>query len=421
MNRLGFHYFPDSTHYRQSDLAFWLPKLKQLEAKWLVLNAPGERAIPEHFIRGLIEAGIEPVLHFRLLPDQIPGHEDLELFFRTYVSWGVQYVVLFDRPNLQSSWRSVDWAQIHLVERFLDIYLPLAEACLQTGLLPIFPPLEPGGNYWDTAFLQASLQGIQRRGHTQLLEKLVIGAYAWSGDRPLDWGTGGPERWPGARPYFTPQGEQDQRGFRIFDWYDALVRSVLVEPLPIFLFGVGCPLGEDPEFKTHTSNNWMMAQLLRNDSVPKMEPIPEMVIGGAFWLVEDSTEDQQVRGAWFRSGGEARPIVEAIQKWTSNASMGQSSLQKESRLLSHYLLIPSFEWGISDFHFDLIRPFVKKHQPTIGFSIEEAIKAKRVTIVGGLETFPEEKANELRSAGCIVDRISDQTLIRTEAESMDMA
>jgi hypothetical protein len=312
-----------------------------------------------------------------------------------------------------------------LVERFLDLYLPLAEACLQTGLLPIFPPLEPGGDYWDTTFLRASLQGIQRRGYTQLLEKLVIGAYAWAGDRPLDWGAGGPERWPGARPYFTRPGEQDQRGFRIFDWYDALIRSVLVEPLPIFLFGVGCPLGKDPEFKTHTRKNWMMVQLLRNESIPKMESIPETVIGGAFWLVADSVEIQQAQGAWFRSGGEALPIVEAIQKWIGNSSNGQSSSQTESRLLSHYLLIPSYEWGISDFHFDLIRPFVKKHQPTIGFSIEDAIKAKRVTIVGGLETFPEEKANDLRSAGCIVDRISDQIMDQTpsqiEIESMEMA
>jgi hypothetical protein len=415
MNRLGFHYYPDTNHYRQCDLAAWLPKLKQLGANWLILNAPSERAIPEHFIGGLIEAGIEPVLQFRFIPDQAPSHEDLQLLLRTYVRWGVQYVVLFDRPNLKRSWQSTAWAQTNLVERFLDIYLPLAEACLQTGLLPIFPPLEPGGDYWDTAFLRASLQGIQRRGHTRLLEKLVIGAYAWAGDRPLDWGAGGPECWPGAHPYFTPKGEQDQRGFRIFDWYDALIRSVLVSPLPIFLFGVGCPLGEDPEIKTHTRKNWIMAQLLRGDStqqggsIRQMDPIPDAVIGGAFWLVAESQDDQQALGTWFRPDGEALPIVKAIQKWTGKPPNGKSSPQTESRLLSHYLLIPSFEWGISDFHFDLIRPFVKEHQPTIGFSIEEAIQAKRITVVGGPDIFPEEKANQLRSAGCIVDRLSTES------------
>jgi hypothetical protein len=133
------------------------------------------------------------------------------------------------------------------------------------------------------------------------------------------------------------------------------------------------------------------------------------VIGGAFWLVADSPEDQQTLGAWFRPNGEALPIVEAIQKRAGNLPNGQPSSQTESRLLSHYLLIPSFEWGISDFHFDLIRPFVKEHQPTIGFSVEEAIQAKRITVVGGPDIFPEEKANQLRSAGCVVDRLSTES------------
>jgi len=39
-NRIGFHYFPDADHYRESDLYTWLPELKTLEASWLVLDAP---------------------------------------------------------------------------------------------------------------------------------------------------------------------------------------------------------------------------------------------------------------------------------------------------------------------------------------------------------------------------------------------
>ena len=27
-NRIGFHYFPDADHYRESDLYTWLPELK---------------------------------------------------------------------------------------------------------------------------------------------------------------------------------------------------------------------------------------------------------------------------------------------------------------------------------------------------------------------------------------------------------
>lgn len=65
-SRLGFHYFPDTVHYRESDLRTWLPELKKMGAAWLTLCAPPDRAIPEIFLRGLMRDGIEPILHFHL-------------------------------------------------------------------------------------------------------------------------------------------------------------------------------------------------------------------------------------------------------------------------------------------------------------------------------------------------------------------
>ena len=59
VRRIGFHYFPDTQHYRQSDLQTWLPLLHELGAGWLTLQAPDNRAIPEAFIRGLIDGGAE--------------------------------------------------------------------------------------------------------------------------------------------------------------------------------------------------------------------------------------------------------------------------------------------------------------------------------------------------------------------------
>ncbi len=405
MRRLGLHYIPDTKHYRQSDLSTWLPELKALGASWLVLVAPAGRAIPEHFLRGLLEAGIEPVLHFPLRPDQLPPIEDLLLLFKTYARWGVRYAALFDSPNIRSVWRGTAWAQTDLVERFLDIYLPVADASLRAGLTPIFPPLKPGGDYWDTAFLRASLQGIKRRGHKSLLEKLVLGAYAWAGDRHLNWGAGGPERWPGARPYFTPQDEEDQRGFRIFDWYSILAQSVLLDPLPIFLFGMGCRPGTAPEFEGHTQKHLSIARLLEGEKVTGLEAIPPGVLGGAFWLLAAPPESQHAPQAWFRPRGVTLPIVGATRQWAAGRSNNASRPPTESRYISHYLLLPTYEWGIADFHLDIIRPFIKKNQPTIGFSIDEARQARLVTVVGGTRSFPEDELNELRAAGCVVEYI----------------
>ena len=180
-HRIGFRYYPDTFHFRESDLQAWLPKLITLGTGWLVLETPSDRAIPEDFLRGLTAAGIQPVLQMHLPLVETADAESLALLFETYARWGVQYIVLFDRPNMQDVWGSGGWVQQRLVERFLDRFIPLAEKLLRTGITPVFPGLQPGGHFWDTVFLRSALQGIKSRGDTSLLESLVLGAYAWLG------------------------------------------------------------------------------------------------------------------------------------------------------------------------------------------------------------------------------------------------
>ena len=132
----------------------WLPKIQQLNTSWLILDAPQDRAIPESFITTLLSNNIEPIIHFNIDLTTPPSLVDIKLLLESYAKWGVHYVMIFDRPNAKSSWASTSWAQHDLVERFLDRFIPIANAVLQAGLFPVFPPLEPGGDYWDTAFLK---------------------------------------------------------------------------------------------------------------------------------------------------------------------------------------------------------------------------------------------------------------------------
>ncbi len=213
-NRIGFHHFPDYSHFREDDLRLWLPRLHSLGAKWLTLVAPLNRAIPELFLNGLLSEGIEPILHFQFSLDSPPHAQDIQLLLSAYYRWGVHYVIYFDRPNNRCAWSTKAWMQDDLVERFLDRFLPLAKIASEAGLKVVFPPLAPGGDYWDTTFLRAALQAIEHRGNYRLLENLVLSAYAYAGDRSLDWGHGGPERWPATRPNITPPGSQDQCGFQ---------------------------------------------------------------------------------------------------------------------------------------------------------------------------------------------------------------
>jgi hypothetical protein len=420
MKRIGYHYLPDTTHYRQSDLDAWLPQLQALGAEWLVLMAPVHRAIPERFIKSLQEAGIEPVLHFHLYPDKPPTRDDLDLLFKTYARWDVRYIVLFDRPNTRAAWRSTAWAQKDLVERFLDSYLPLAEASLKAGLTPVFPPLEPGGDFWDLTFLRTALKSIQRRGYLKLLDRMVIGAYARINNHNLNWGAGGPERWPGVKPYHKAVEWQDHRGFRIFDWYLAITEAILLESRPVFLLGMGNLPGKNgdihPDTQSQTSKHLNVARLLAGETIKGLDPIPSEVLGGAFWVLTAPPNSPYEHQAWFYGNTKTKPIVNAIKKWVRKGKKDLPTpqgkvepdappTQEDGPEIHHYLLLPNYDWGISNIRPEAIRPFLQKHKPTIGFSLKEATRAKRVTVIGGPQIIPEVALNKLRAKGCIVDRI----------------
>jgi hypothetical protein len=468
--RLGFHYFSDANHYREHDLDVWLPKLQSLGCSWLTMLAPAERAVPEYFINGIINAGIQPILHLNSPIEPFRQESSLQLLLESYAHWGVKYLVLFDRPNLRASWQPSVWAQADLVERFLDLFIPMAEMTRKAGLCPVFPALEPGGDYWDIAFLQAALRGLERRGKMTLIDSMALGAYAWADNHPLDWGMGGPERWPAARPYFTPEGAQDQRGFRIFDWYLTVTQAELGFTRPILLLKAGSRIGDqaDPsrpavDAMAHAQRNlalarWMCGETQMQDAElctsPQLEPVPNEVLTCNFWLLSAAQDSPDFADAWYPSSEKSLPAsglmrqwIDGLQKTTpavdksmansqpaqvQTPSQAQEAETKSDSLsssdtigpespsrtndhpIAHYLLLPSYEWGIDEWYLDMTRAFVKENQPTMGFSIAEACLAKRVTVVGGVQAFPESVVETLHNAGCAVERmIADGTVIAT--------
>ena len=463
INRVGFHYYPDTLHYRETDLQTWLPELNHLGAGWLTLQAPVQRAIPEYFISGLVQAGIQPVLHFHLSTDGTVGKTDLLPLIQTYANWGVRYIALFDRPNCQQNWMPGDWAQAALVDRFLDLYLPLAEVILQQGMVPVFPPLQPGGDYWDLAFLRTALLSLHRRGKFALLESVILGAYAWMGKNPPDWGAGGPERWPGARPYFTPEGVQDHLGFRIFDWYQAIADEILAKPLPILILAGGYLLPDQEDWDgerllekqaLHANHNMQLARLLQEDqsNAGSKDLVPPEVLACNFWLLACADDNQNQKQAWFKPDGTYLPVVAAFRRWIQfrqpmPEKIPQSPIEQApdpaiaaapkkaepepvtgpdvtpveigsadySHIIDHYVLLPTYAWGEVTWDLDLIRRVFKDEHPTIGFSISEARHARRVTVVAGEGAFTGQALEMLRLAGCRVERlIEDGTLVATD-------
>jgi hypothetical protein len=325
-NRVGLHYFPDTIHYRNSDLEAWLPEFEKMGIGWLTLAAAVERAIPEDFIGGLVNSGIKPILHFRIPPQAQSSSNQITLLLKSYRRWGVQYAAFFDQPNCRANWNPGDWAQPDLVERFLDLFIPIAEIAIEEGLIPVFPPLEPGGDYWDLSFLHSALHSLERRGRNRLIDQLTLGAYAWISKKPLNWGSGGPDRWPEARPYHTPAESEDQRGFRIFDWYLATAQRALGKDFPIILLRAGAipkdrvkPETGEPDYIKQAELNYTLLECLNLDQAnsQELEKIPDDVIACNFWLLAAHDRSAYADQAWFKSGGEKLPVVNSFYRYAA--------------------------------------------------------------------------------------------------------
>jgi hypothetical protein len=400
--RIGYHYYPDAEHYTARDLETWLPLLDGLGAHWLTLRATPQRAVPEAFVRGLKQAGIEPVIH---IPCAIGEHspEELSAILPSYARWGVRYVVVFDRPNMQRSWQASAWAKSGLVERFLDIALPVLQLERQVGLQPVFPPLEPGGDYWDTAFLEAALGAIARRGKTPLLEDLALSMYAWTGDHGLDWGAGGPKAWPEARPYHSPEGTQDQRGFRIFDWYSAIAQKVLERSVPMLVVAGGATV------ETNGTNLGPSKVIDLNLSIVRAldsGAVPSELLNFSFYLLAAAESTPEADMAWFPASGKPRPIAGAMLDFLRHAAKTPDAPQSKS--LDHYLLM-AVPQGASDiFQWASIGEYAIAERAAVGFSPGEARLARKVTLIGDEQAIPKSVEDTLRRAGCTVERMMTQ-------------
>ncbi len=413
--RMGFHYFADTDHYTVKDLSTWLPVLKQINASWLVLLADASRAIPEQFITGLVAGGIKPILHILLPLPNSPAAGEMKALFKAYARWGVQHIILYERPNMMHNWSTAGWVQQDLVERFVDRFLPLASTITQSGMMPIFPPLEPGGNYWDLSFLKQALQSIERRGYGELVQQMGLASYAYTYNHELDYGSGGPLKWPKTLPYGKSPDSEDQRGFRNFEWLQSAALAACGKELPVFMLGAGI---KEPGYsyspEIHAGICLNILDQLR--SATEDTAIPDYVQCCNFYLLSAAPGSMQFDHAWFKTEDDYLPIVDLLLPEVDYNPVAGKGVEKEdadsninfnhSHPIDHYLLLPLYDWGVAEYHLEVTRPFIQKYHPTIGFSIQEAALAKKVTIIGGEQTFPDDALSALRANGCIVDRVT---------------
>ena len=185
----------------------------------------------------------------------------------------------------------------------------------------------------------------------------------------------------------------------------------------------------DHDQKAHVRRTLEMVQALAGPaSGPKNNPmmasvnaLPPEVLCGNFWLLCSEPDSLHAKQAWFLPGEPGSPRAQALIRWQRSSENPPIKDHKSysapfsNHPIPHYLVLPAFEWGITDWHLNAARPFIRKYRPMIGFSLNYAFMAERVTVVGNTEQFPESALERLRNVGCRVERISgDGTSIATQ-------
>lgn len=426
-SRIGFHYFPDDRHFAPHELERWLPVLRRMGATWLTLRATIARPVPRPFLRGLLEAGVEPVVVIEHEPSLRLERAALEAQATHYAGAGLRYLTLLCEPNVERRWSAEVWQRPELVPRIMRVLLPALERFAEAGLWPLLPPLRPGGEYWDLAFLDSMLEILAEKGSPALMARLGLCIHNVAWNRPLAWGTGGAARWGSARPFATAQGE-DHRGARLWEWYDEVVRARLGRSLPMISGAGGALLGSREQadlpplsIEQHTERNLELARAALAGE------LPPYLLNQSFWLLCAEPDDPASAQGWFSEEGTPLPVVGRLENLYFNSHVLPVQPAAAKRVVSspapgaiaHYLLLPAWEWGVSSLHWDAAAPFVRTHRPTVGFQVAEAEQARRVTVVVGAQGVDEAVAARLEAAGCAVERIEapDYATLRRAFES----
>jgi len=396
----GFSYFTSPKFKVNIVVHEWLSQLRQLGASSLIIRADFDKAIPEDVFVIAQKNGLSPIVHFNNELPLARKLNDVIFLLNVYAKWGCSKVILGDKPNNKSAWPTFGWHYENLVDHFLDRFIPLASHAIKIGIDPVFPPLQPGGDYWDTAFMDLALSGLKRRRLDEILSNLTLSSYGYTFNRPLSWGRGGPERWSVSRPYNTPDGQEDQLGFHNFNWVQAVSQRILGEALPVMILDAGNigTIHSQTDPSIILQNVGMVYKGCFENLLSDAEGDKEIDFGDLVYTCSFDLETLvQVKGSELT----AEKLNLVFNPQNPSLSSDGSKIG-DGKLITNYLLLPMYDSGISDVVMNKVRPLIKQLHPTIGFSLKEAATAKTVMVYPDPHLFPDDAINQLRSAGCVV-------------------
>ncbi len=233
-----------------------------------------------------------------------------------------------------------------------------------------------------------------------LLEKLCLASVGYTFNRSLTWGEGGPENWPSTQPYATPEGQEDQLGFNNYEWLQAIVERTTGKRPTVLIMDAGNPAVDVSLAGADTSLErlQLIVEACHGSESDVEASLP--VFDGSILACTFDLDTLSMLLGGNLSVASLKSIF-GINNGNTLASEDKSTFK--GKPITHYLLLPARETGVSDVVLKKVRPIIKQCNPTIGFSLEEAKLAKKVSIFPDPVIFPDAKIAALRAAGCTVE------------------
>ena len=353
---------------------------------------------------------------------------------------------------MKASWSVTDWQKPALVERFIEIFESYAMICVKDKVIPLFPLLQPGGDYWDLSFLKEALAILKNK--TGLLPNMLFTANAGFQTHPLDWGKGGPSGYPEVRAYGNNQG--DHRGFHIFEWYQSLIRQTLKQPYPIVLLQAASWSSQTGPFDTTPKESkqqfFKVMELLQKDASNKnsKDALPSYILACNLYklpadsLVMGKSERKPLfksalkMPTFAKSAPKEKPVVSektvgmelsgvlvsfllSVVKFIFNEAQPHlpevfsrisgwirdiSAQFLQTNQISEYFLIPDAAEILNEDQQRTIQKVLKNGRFKSGRNLNEALAAPRVILINDKTLYPQNIIRLLHNNHCQIQTVS---------------
>jgi hypothetical protein len=245
----------------------------------------------------LVSAGIEPIMRIFTPTLQPIDSSDLQHMVQHFSSMGVQYYQPYNEPNLNSEQPDGKAS----VERYLDNWIPAAQAIIRGGGLPGFGSMAPGGDIDDVQFLTQALNGLEQRGQLGLLERGWLSIHNYTHNHPID-----------------PVAGSD--GFFKFNTYHQVLSNALGRDLPIIGTEGGTFVGEQEDPNQPAADAATVAKWATQAYTYMRDQRAPWNFAYSFWTIANEaaggTDPRFNAEALFHGDGTQSQVVTALESMT---------------------------------------------------------------------------------------------------------